>query len=120
MKNLNVVKNETVSCFDVDWTLVEACLPTTPNAIEMLDPRTNKNVYFLRYEEHIELLEQMKGRGRYIIVWSAAGHAWAEAIVKQLGIEHLVDQVMTKPMVMVDDKPIDDWATRCFLPKTTK
>ena len=115
-----VVKNETNACFDVDWTLVEACLKTTKGAIKMKDPRTGEDIYFTRYEEHIDLLKQMKGRGRYIIVWSAAGWQWADAIVKILKIEHLVDQVMTKPLCMVDDKPIDSWATQVFLPKTKK
>lgn len=117
---MKTVQNEAVAACDVDWTLIEECLPDNKDAIKMLDPRTNEHVYFVPYKEHIQLLKQMKGRGRYIIVWSAAGYTWAEAIVKALGIEDVVDQVMTKPMVMVDDKPIEEWATRCFLPKTTK
>lgn len=117
---LFVVQNETVSCFDVDWTLIEPCLPNKKGAIKMKDPRTGQPIFFTAYKEHIDLLKQMKGRGRFIIVWSAAGYQWADSIVRTLKLTEFVDQVMTKPVVMVDDKPIDEWATRCFLPKTTK
>lgn len=115
-----VIENETVAVCDVDWTLIEACLPDTPGAIKMLDPRTDEDIYFVPYEEHILLVKQMKGRGRYIIVWSAAGFAWADAIVNVLGLRPYVDMTMTKPAVAIDDKPIEEWLTRCYLPKTTK
>ena len=114
--NSVIVDNENVAAFDVDWTLIEEC-PASDSADKLLDTRTGEYEYFKPYVEHIKLLKQMKGRGRFIIVWSAGGYLWANSIVKHLGLEKYVDLVMTKPGVMVDDKPIQEWTTRVYLPK---
>lgn len=118
-KSLQIVNNENVACFDVDFTLIEECLPSN-KADKILDIRTGEYEYFKPYHEHIKLLKQMKGRGRFVIVWSAGGYYWAEAVVKYLGLEKYVDLIMTKPGVMVDDKPIQEWTTRVYLPKKGK
>ena len=115
-KKTLIIDNENTAMFDVDWTLIEECLPTD-KCDKLLDERTGEYEYFTPFHEHIKLLKQMKGRGRFIVVWSAGGYKWAKAVVDHLGIGKYVDMIMTKPGVMVDDKPIQDWTTRVFLPK---
>jgi hypothetical protein len=122
MKSLNrdsvfhLVQSENVAVCDVDFTLIEECKPS-PSAQEMTDPRTGQLVYFNPYTEHIDLVKQMHGRGRYIIVWSAAGYAWANAVVDALKLKPFVHLIMTKPQVAVDDKPVEEWLPRVYLPK---
>lgn len=55
------------------------------------------------HKAHIEMLKQHKLRGHTIIVWSAGGWEWAEAVVKALQLEKYVDVVLEKPMWFYDD-----------------
>jgi len=71
---------------------------------EFIDPYTNDRLYLTPHQVHIRLLRQYKGRGFTIIVWSMAGVKWAESVVKTLGIDDIVDYVMTKPSKHLDDK----------------
>lgn len=48
-------------------------------------------------------------RGCYIIVWSQSGEAWADAVVKALGLEEYVNQTMPKPTSYGDDLPAEIW-----------
>jgi hypothetical protein len=57
----------------------------------------------------VDLLKEMKGRQRFIIVWSAAGAQWANTIVEALGIEDYVDLILTKPLGYVDDQKAEDF-----------
>ena len=52
---------------------------------------------------NIELLVKMAKRGHGIVVWSAGGADWAEAVVKALGIEEYVNVVTGKPNYYIDD-----------------
>src|SRR3990167_4522800 len=52
---------------------------------------------------HIEMLKEYKERGYNIVVWSQGGSDWAAAVVKELKLEDIVDLVITKPMVYIDD-----------------
>ena len=54
-------------------------------------------------------LKKMKRRNYSIIVWSAGGSDWAEAVVKALGIEEYVDLIMPKIDDHLDDSkdPVD-------------
>ena len=57
----------------------------------------------------LEHLKKMKRRGYAVVVWSAGGSDWAEAVVKALDIEEYVDLVMPKIDDHLDDvrDPVD-------------
>lgn len=60
-------------------------------------------------EENVEALKLHKARGHKIIVWSQGGFDWAEAVVKALGLEELVDFVCSKPTWVYDDLQPAAW-----------
>lgn len=108
---MEVVKNEMVIMVDCDDTL---CMwsehHTQPHegALDFLDPYDGKTVYLKPHTTHIELVKQFKHRGYHVIIWSGAGYMWAEAVVKRLGLEKYVDQVMTKSTKYIDDLHADE------------
>jgi hypothetical protein len=57
----------------------------------------------------IDHLKKMKSRGFSVVVWSAAGSNWAEAVVKVLNLENYVDICMSKISFHLDDvsDPVD-------------
>lgn len=63
--------------------------------------------YLVPHKRHIAQLVQHKLRGHTVIVWSAGGWEWAEAVVRSLGIEKYVDLVIEKPMWYYDDRPAE-------------
>lgn len=56
----------------------------------------------------IEFIKGLKAQGCKLIVWSHGGYRWAEAVVWALGLENIVEAVMCKPTLMLDDKPVSD------------
>ncbi len=110
MKQL--IENEQIYAFDVDDTLVMWSgdyMKPGEGRIEIRDPYDGALVYLVPHQRHIKLARQMKGRGRHVIVWSAGGALWADAVVKALELEDVVDQVMTKPAGYVDDLLVQEW-----------
>ena len=62
--------------------------------------------------KHIAQLKEHHTRHTSIVVWSAAGAAWAETVVKTLGLEQYVDVCIGKPNWVYDDLAIEK-----FMPK---
>lgn len=109
---LNLVFNEQIYAFDIDDTLVLYGADNWKPAhglVEFVDPYTDATVYLRPHVRHMELLVQMKKRGRHILVWSAGGASWAHSVIKRLGLEAYVDTIMTKPIGYVDDMPANKW-----------
>jgi hypothetical protein len=101
--------NETITCYDVDETLVlwfNDC--DISKKINIVCPYSGAATWLKPHHRHIDLLKKHHGRKNYIIVWSAGGVLWAEAVVKALGLEEYVDLVMTKPTKFVDDLPANE------------
>jgi len=97
-----------VAYFDVDDTLVdwkESGEGDDRIAIEMNGQYSHKKVIRI----HVDELILQKKSGTHIIVWSAGGSKWAEAVVKALSIEDYVDAILTKPDRIYDDKNPEDW-----------
>ena len=96
-----------VAYFDVDDTLVEweefGAGPKV--SIEINGMISEKAVI----DEHINELILQKKSGTSIIVWSAGGVKWAEAVVKALELEEYVDAILTKPDRIYDDKDSSEW-----------
>lgn len=107
------ILNEHIVMVDVDETLILDRDPITDkeslNEFVVNNPYDLENKKRIPHFRHIELIKQMKGRGRYIGVWSGGGVLWAKEVVKALGLESYVDIVMTKPLGYVDDLQADRW-----------
>ena len=65
------------------------------------------------HKKHVEQLKLHSMRGHTIIVWSAGGWEWAEAVVRALKLEQYVNLVIEKPMWVYDDLPSTE-----FMPKS--
>lgn len=117
---MEVVKNEQIVCVDVDDTLViwsDHFTQPHVNSQTFIDPYDNSVNYLIPHQQHIDLIKKYKGRGFFIIVWSAGGVRWAESVVKTLGLENYVDKVMTKPAKYVDDLSCDKWmGNKVYIP----
>lgn len=114
-----VIENEHVYMYDVDDTLVmrdDQELQPGTDRLEIIDPYTSTPIYVKAHVRHIQLLKQMHGRGRFVVVWSQSGALWAQAVVKALGLGEYVNLIMTKPSGYVDDLPCTAWlSNRIYL-----
>jgi predicted phosphatase len=117
---MQVISNEHVVCFDVDDTLViwdDSFQAPELGRVRIEDPYDGHTVYLKPHVRHVKLLRQMKGRGRFLVVWSAAGAQWAKAVIQALELEDCVDLIQTKPLAYVDDLPVTEWiGKRIYLP----
>lgn len=118
---MKVIKNENVLVVDVDETLVLSTEVRDLKSVPIWDEVTGSFLYVQPHQPHVRLIHEENQRGRFIIVWSRGGHAWAEAVVKGLGLLGSVDLIMSKPYAYIDDVPIQNWLTdRIFIPHTTE
>lgn len=124
--SLHVVRSDNIIYFDVDETLVLWDVDTysvfkgDDDIIRISDPYLEEGCYttVIPHKRNIDLLKRNHGQGRTIVVWSAAGYAWAENVVKALDLEKYVSLIIAKPSVYVDDKPMEDWKlNRIYLSK---
>lgn len=112
------INSQTTAWFDVDDTLVlwdatpeqvekEGIKFTCPGSLIIVDDEPRESMPWIEmlvpHKEHIEQLKKHKSRHTKIIVWSAAGADWAEAVVKTLGLEEYVDLCISKPTWVYDD-----------------
>jgi FMN phosphatase YigB (HAD superfamily) len=115
--------------FDVDCTL--AMWDATPEQLEaygieiecpgsLVDIDNDGNESYapawkqmiLPHRKHIEQLKKHKMRGHTVIVWSAGGYDWAEAVIKAFKLAEYVDLVISKPIWCYDDLQPNE-----FIPK---
>lgn len=110
--------NQIIFC-DVDDTLVKWGTPTTEEEMKDAIPITcpisktyidNEPIeveswieYLRPHKKHIEQIKLHKMRGHTVVIWSAGGAEWAEAVVKALNLENYVDLVIGKPTWTYDD-----------------
>lgn len=107
-----VTYNENIIPFDCDDTIVKWNKDPKKNKkgrVKFKDPYSKYTYYLKPMVGNIELLQKYKGRGFYIILWSAAGVKWAETIAKNLKLEKYIDEIKTKPCKYVDDAPVEKW-----------
>lgn len=114
---MKTVQNEQVMMVDVDDTLIVwGKIKKGQKAVHVTNPHDGAQNTVRPHAGHIKILKDRKSRGAYIVVWSAGGYAWAEAVVKALGLTEYVDQIMTKPFMYMDDKTADEiLGERCYL-----
>ncbi len=111
---MRVIKSERIVMCDIDDTLVMHRDLTSGQKNSIIDVtcRATKQTFSLEKNKNmIRLLKEEKHRGATIIVWSRGGYEWAADVVTALGLEELVDTVLSKPLVYFDDKPVTQWLT---------
>lgn len=102
--------------FDVDSTLVFAWSDITDDLARQLSSVFINNEIFYIHDKHIQKIKEFKARNHQVVVWSAGGADWAEAVVKALQLTDLVDVVMSKPDWYFDDLSVDEWiGRRCYV-----
>lgn len=113
---MQVIKRDNVAMYDCDDTLVlwraQAELIYFPpgDVIDIPHPSLTKDHNPLVINrDAIRHMEHLYKTGTSIVVWSAAGWEWAEAVVKALKLEHMVTTVMSKPAWYIDDLPVYEW-----------
>lgn len=100
-----VQKSGPTAYFDVDSTLIEWDLPTekTPKD-ELVQVPIRGIAGVFRYNKHnLKHLHQLALRGHNIVIWSAAGVEWCEAVAKALKIDSVVGACLNKPSYYIDD-----------------
>ena len=106
---MQIIENEQLVYFDCDDTLVMWFTNCDPSEkIDINNPHYGYNMALKPHKRHIELLKDHKARKYTVIVWSAAGYQWAEAVVKALKLEEYVDFCQSKPLKFVDDLPAQE------------
>jgi hypothetical protein len=119
------INHEQIYLFDVDETLIHHIQPSDidvfnqDRVLELKYESINETYLVLINEIHRKLVKEMYHRGRYVIIWSARGHEWAEIVVKALGLENHVHMIMSKPIAYVDDVGADDFMKRIYIREET-
>lgn len=120
---MKIIENENTIFFDVDETLIlhsgsfagKSEHKPVGNNVFIYDKRIDRTIIAQPYHPHIDILLQSKARGRFVVVWSASGHLWAEMVLKALGLQNHVDLVMTKPSVYLDDIDANKFMNRVYI-----
>ena len=98
------VPNGPTAYFDVDDTIVQWSKESGYDETDYIEIECRGRVdTYLINRHNLEHLIKLSNRGHGIIVWSAGGSDWGEAVVKALGIENYVDVVAPKPTYYIDD-----------------
>lgn len=100
---MHFINNDQTVFFDVDETLVKWESERSIEEAIFISDGSDINAYVWPHHKHIEQLKKHHARGHAIIVWSAGGSKWAEAVVHSLGLEHFVNLVVRKPNWFYDD-----------------
>jgi hypothetical protein len=102
---MRVIENEQLAMIDCDDTLIMWGSKNKKHPfVTIIDPYDGKKAKVRKHLGHIKVLKDRKVRGAFIVVWSAGGYKWAEAVVKALKLENFVDIIASKPIMYVDDK----------------
>lgn len=112
LKNCHVLESSNTIFFDVDETLIcwDHFTELHNRKISIKDPYMDGHIVkCIPHLTHINIMKRNKEQGRTVIVWSAGGHKWAQAVVEALKLEKYVSLIMDKPSLIVDDISMDDW-----------
>ena len=105
MSSFHFVEKERVVYIDCDdtllmWTFDEKVTPA--DEIVWIEDY-GRILPFVPNRKNIEFAQRLKLQGYGVVVWSAAGAAWARTVVSKLGLEDLPDVVLAKPELAMDD-----------------
>ncbi len=113
---MRVLRNDMIAFFDCDDTLVGWGKPEhvdNGNFVEIICDGIKESHWILK--ENVEAIKLHKTRGHQIVVWSAGGHKWAEAVVRALDLTDFVDLVCCKPQWLYDDLQPEKFLPRAKL-----
>ena len=85
---------------DVDTTLIEWDDPKNPEDCGVV--WIHGKMFYVN-EYNVAYLKKFADRNHAIIVWSGSGVAWAQAVVRALGLTDYVHAVLSKPSYYIDD-----------------
>lgn len=97
------VKDGGVFASDIDDTLVMWYIPSDYKGPLLKITTNGYTEECIVNRPAVEHLKKMKRRAFSVIVWSAGGSDWAEAVVRALRIEEYVDIIMPKIDHHLDD-----------------
>ena len=89
-------------------------LEDQPESLTLISPKTGNPFRVRPIWTHVSQLIQQRLKGLNIVVWSAGGSDWAEAVVNGLFLDDFVDVIMTKPDFLYDDSKPKDLMGRHF------
>jgi len=95
--------------FDVDETIIlhQDKKYKKLKKIKIRDPYDPTLVHTVSiHKSHVYWLKIMARRGSKIVVWSAGGRPWAQAVVDALGLNEFVSFCLGKPNAIYDDEPV--------------
>lgn len=108
---MKTINTDISTFFDVDNTLVMWKKSDEYNQeVVVKDPYDGKEETLYVNTCHVKLLLRKKAQKKLVVVWSAGGALWAEAVVKALKLTEHVDVCMAKPAEIVDDIPLKQWS----------
>src|SRR5690554_3670238 len=106
---MRVIESERVTVVDCDDTLILWDKSEyDPESYITISAHGHDSVV-VPHEANIKLFKKFAKLGYTMIVWSQSGYAWAEAVVKALGLEDMVTLCMSKPRYYFDDIPCEEW-----------
>lgn len=113
---MKVIKNDMIVFCDIDDTLVGWGNPEFVDNGNFVEIECNgfKETHWI-LKENVEALKLHKTRGHAIVIWSAGGYDWAQAVVKALKLEEIVDLVCAKPQWLYDDLQPEEFMPRAKL-----
>jgi len=97
------------SYFDVDRTLLMWGYSTKPGSNTVPITCEGRTFHLVPHKKHIEQIKAHWARGMTVIVWSAGGDQWADAVVRSLGLTKYVTLALAKPKWCFDDQPVEKY-----------
>lgn len=106
-----ILKNDNVTCVDVDDTLLLMNYPPEYDHLAIDFTNNGRTERVLPHHKHIKCIKQLKLRGHAVVIWSAGGWDWSNAVAIELGLDDDADIIMCKPKWLIDDLPPNEWTT---------
>lgn len=102
-----VIKSDLIVYCDIDQTLVDWNVKDGDSFIEIENNGITSR--FVPITENIEQIKKHRVCGHGIAFWSLGGWAWANLVIKALGLEQYADVVLSKPRWFIDDLPSSEF-----------
>jgi hypothetical protein len=108
-KGMKTIKSDRVVMIDCDDTLIlwdkSEHDPSTYIEINCY----GQTSVVVPHQKQLNTIHKFIKLGYTLIVWSASGWEWAEAVGKAVGIDDYVQLYLSKPRYYMDDIPCNEW-----------